>query len=78
MEDGTFEFIASEYFDEGEQPDEESLKEEAYHIWYEKEMSGIDSKDLDRIRSRYSIDDQVTIEDDPDYTVDIPVDFLPD
>ena len=72
MEDGTFEFVASDYFDEGEQPDEESLKEKAYHIWYEREMSNIDNEDLDRIRSRYSVDDQVTMEDDPAYTVDIP------
>ena len=78
MEDGTFEFVASDYFDEGEQPDEESLKEKAYHIWYEREMSNIDNEDLDRIRSRYSVDDQVTIEDDPDYTDDIPPSFLPD
>ena len=78
MEDGTFEFVASDYFDEGEQPDEESLKEEAYRIWYEGEMSGIDNEGLGRIRSRYSIDDQVTMEDDPDYTVDIPPSFLPD
>ena len=78
MEDGTFEFIASDYFDIGEQPDEDSLKEKAYDIWYESEMSIIDSEDLDRIRSRYSVDDHVTMEDNPDYTVDIPVDFLPD
>ena len=78
MEDGTFEFVTSDYFDEGEQPDDESLKEEAYHIWYEREMSNIDNEDLDRIRSRYSVDNQVTMEDNPNYTVDIPPSFLPD
>lgn len=28
------------------------------------------------IRSRYSVDDQVTLEDLPEYTVDIPVDLV--
>ena len=78
IEDGIFEFIPSDYFDIGEQPDEDSLKEKEYQVWYESEMSIIDSEDLDWIRSRYSVDDHVTMEDNPDYTVDIPVDFLPD
>ena len=30
------------------------------------------------VRARYSVDDQVSMEDTPDYTVDIPVEFLPE
>ena len=77
-ENGSFEFIVSDYYDKGEQPDAEELKEKAYDLWYKEETSRIANEDLAWIRSRYSVDDQVTMEDDPDYTVDIPPSFLPD
>ena len=56
---------------------EEDFDENLYDKWYDEEMSRINCSGLDRIRSRYSIDNQVTLEDNPDYTCDIPVDFLP-
>ena len=56
---------------------EEEFDESLYDDWYDEEMSRINSSDLIWIRSRYSVDDQVTMEDNPDYTCNIPVDFLP-
>lgn len=40
---------------------------------YERMLSAVQ----ERIRARYSVDDQVSMEELPDYTVDIPVEFLP-
>ena len=56
---------------------EEEFDESLYDEWYDEEMSRINSSDLIWIRSRYSVDDQVTMEDNPEYTCNIPVDFLP-
>jgi len=56
---------------------EEDYDESLYDEWYDEEMSRINCSDLLWIRSRYSVDDQVTLEDNPDYTCNIPVDFLP-
>ena len=56
---------------------EEEFDESLYDEWYDEEMSRINSSDLIWIRSRYSVDDQVTMEDNPEYTCEIPVDFLP-
>lgn len=51
--------------------------EDEYYEWYDEEMNRIRCSGLKWIRSRYSVDDQVSMEETPDYTVDIPVDFLP-
>ena len=74
IKEGTFEFIPSDYYDLDEHPSEEELKEREYEVWLEREMRNMS---IDYIRSRYSIDGLVCMENDPDYTVDIPVDFLP-
>jgi hypothetical protein len=58
--------------------DDEEIDDNSYYEWYDEEMSRINSEGLNWIRSRYSVDNQVSLEDyTPDYTVDIPVDFLP-
>ena len=51
--------------------------EDEYYEWYDEEMDRIRCSGLKWIRSRYSVDDQVSMEENPDYTVDIPVNFLP-
>lgn len=56
---------------------EEEFDEDLYYDWYGEEMSRISCSGLRWIRARYSVDDQVTMPDNPDYTVDIPADFLP-
>ena len=56
---------------------EEDYDEDLYYEWCDEEMSRISYSGLRWVRSRYSVDDQVTLEDDPEYTVDIPVEFLP-
>ena len=56
---------------------EEEFDESLYDEWYDEEMSRINSSDLIWIRSRYSVDNHVTMENNPDYTCNIPVDFLP-
>ena len=61
-----------------EQDVEDGADEESYQKWLEQELSDLETMDLDWIRSRYTIEDHVEMEDDPDYTIDIPVDFLPD
>ena len=44
-----------------------------------EEMARIRCSGLRWIRSRYSIDDQVSVDDyNPNYTVDIPVEILPE
>ena len=52
--------------------------DDEFSEWYDEEMDRIRCSGLKWIRSRYSVDDQVSMEEDPDYTVDIPVDFLPE
>ena len=52
--------------------------DDEYSEWYDEEMNRIRCSGLKWIRSRYSVDDQVSMEEDPDFTVDIPVDFLPE
>ena len=51
--------------------------EDEYYEWYDEELDRIRCSGLKWIRSRYSVDDQVSMEENPDYTVDIPVNFLP-
>ncbi len=57
---------------------EEDYDEDLYYDWYDDEMSRIRCSGLQWIRSRYSVDDQVTMDDAPDYTVDIPTELLPE
>jgi hypothetical protein len=58
--------------------DDEEIDENMYDDWYYEETSRINSEGLEWIRSRYSVDNQVCMEDyTPNYTVDIPIDFLP-
>ncbi len=57
--------------------DDEDYDEDLYYEWYDEEMARIRCSGLRWIRARYSIDDQVSLEELPDYTVDIPVSFLP-
>jgi hypothetical protein len=56
---------------------EEDYDEDLYYEWYGEEMDRIRCSGLRWIRARYSIDEQVTMDDAPDYTVDIPAEFLP-
>lgn len=58
--------------------DEKDYDKDLYYEWYGEEMARISCSGLRWIRSRYSVDDQVSLEDLPEYTVDIPVDFLPE
>ena len=57
---------------------EEDYDENLYYDWYDEEMARIRCSGLRWIRSRYSVDNQVSMDHTPDYTVDIPVDFLPE
>ena len=57
--------------------DDEDFDEDLYYDWYDEEMARIRCSGLRWIRSRYSVDDQVSMEELPDYTVDIPMAFLP-
>ena len=57
--------------------DDEAHKDE-YYEWYDEEMKRIRCSGLRWSRARYSVDDQVSMDHTPDYTVDIPVDFLPE
>ena len=57
--------------------DDEDFDEDLYYEWYDEEMERIRCSGLRWIRSRYSVDDHVSMEDLPDYTVDIPTAFLP-
>lgn len=58
--------------------DNEEIDDDSYYNWYDEEMSRISCSGLAWIRARYSVDDQVSMDVTPDYTVDIPVDFLPE
>lgn len=57
--------------------DDEDFDEDLYYDWHKEEMARISCSGLRWIRSRYSVDNQVSMEELPDYTVDIPVAFLP-
>ena len=58
---------------------EEDYDQDLYYDWYNEEMARIRCSGLRWIRSRYSIDDQVSVDDyNPNYTVDIPVEILPE
>ena len=56
--------------------DDKDFDEDLYSEWYDEEMERIRCSGLRWIRSRYSVDDHVSMEDLPDYTVDIPTEFL--
>ena len=56
---------------------DEDFDEDLYYDWHKEEMARISCSGLRRSRSRYSVDNQVSMEELPDYTVDIPVAFLP-
>ena len=76
LENGDFILIPCQHFSFDEHPTEEEMDEKMYEVWYEEEMDRINYMGLSWIRSRYSIDDNVSMEELPDYTVDIPVAFL--
>ena len=57
--------------------DDEEIDEDSYYEWYDEEMDRIRCSSLIWIRARYSVDDQVNKDVIPNYTVDIPVEFLP-
>ena len=57
--------------------DDEELDEDSYYEWCDEEMARVRCSGLAWIRARYSVDDQVSLDELPNYTVDIPVDFLP-
>lgn len=57
---------------------EEEYDKDLYYDWYDEEMERIRCSGLLWIRARYSVDDHVDMEDNPDYTVDIPSEFLPE
>ncbi len=77
LEDGDFIFIPCQHFSSDEHPTEEEMDEKMYEVWYDEEMDRIHYNGLSWIRSRYSVDDQVSMEELPDYIVDIPMTFLP-
>ena len=56
--------------------DDEEVVEDSYSEWYDEEMDRIRCSGLAWIRARYSVDNQVNMDVIPDYTVDIPVNFL--
>lgn len=57
--------------------DDEDFDEDLYYEWYDEEMARIRCSGLRWIRARYPVDDQVSMEELPEYTVDIPVAVLP-
>ena len=58
--------------------DDEEIDEDSYSEWYDEEMDRIRCSGLAWIRARYSVDKDVDMDDyNPDYTVDIPAEFLP-
>ena len=57
---------------------EEDFDKDLYYDWYGEEMRRISCSGLRWIRARYSVDDQVMMPDNPNYTVDIPSESLPD
>lgn len=57
--------------------DDEEIDDADYDNWYDEELDRIRYNGLAWIRARYSVDDQVCMDEIPNYTVDIPVEFLP-
>lgn len=58
--------------------DDEEIDDNSYYEWYDEEMDRISCSGLAWIRARYSVDNQVSMDDYiPDYIIDIPADFLP-
>ena len=57
--------------------DDEDFNENLYYEWYDEEMARIRCSGLRWIRARYPVDDHVSMEELPKYTVDIPTAFLP-
>jgi hypothetical protein len=57
--------------------DDEYINEDDYNDWEYDEIERVRCSGLKWVRARYSVDDQVCMDETPDYTVDIPVDFLP-
>ena len=58
--------------------DDEAIDDDSYYEWYDEEMARIRCSGLEWIRARYSVDGQISMDETPDYTIDIPVDFLPE
>lgn len=57
---------------------DEEVDDEDFEVWQQEEKNRIECSGLRWIRSRYTVDDQVNMEDVPEYKIDIPVDFIPD
>lgn len=57
--------------------DDEEIDEDDYNDWEYDEMQRISCSSLKWVRARYSVDDHVNMDENPNYTVDIPSDFLP-
>lgn len=58
--------------------EDEEVDDEDFEVWQQEEKNRIECSGLRWIRSRYTVDDQVNMEDVPEYKIDIPVDFIPD
>ena len=72
MKSGRFTFELDDFAEFSERLDPEELKAREFDTWYEEEMN----KDLEYLRSRYNIDDQIEIPQNLVYICRIPVDFL--
>ena len=57
--------------------DDEEIDEHDYNDWEYDEMQRIRCSSLKWVRARYSVDDHVDLDPMPEYTVDIPSEFLP-
>lgn len=58
--------------------DDEEIDKNDYYDWECDEMERIRCSNIKWVRARYSVDKDVDMDDyNPDYTVDIPADFLP-
>jgi hypothetical protein len=73
VKSGRFKFEPDDFTEFSEQLDPEELKAREFDTWYEEEMN----KDLEYLRSRYPIDEQVEIPKDIIYICVIPNDLLP-
>ena len=70
-------FIPTDYIDYEAGLSEEEEKEQLYDAWKDFEQNRLSDRDLDWIRSRYSVDDSVNIEGGEfDYICFIPKEFL--
>ena len=56
--------------------DDEEIDEHDYSDWEYDEMQRVRCSSLKWVRARYSVDDHVDLAPMPEYTVDIPSDFL--